>query len=311
MNRLSKTAATLLFATLSMSGCSTFSFKKQASIIQSASQSDTAYHSEAKVALQSEHFEEAVSALGALRTFYPASPYAEQALLDLIYASHRLGNDEAVSEQTAQFLALYPNSPYADYALYAQGVTYMQGSPKAGKIVALKQSERDTAYLRLAFEDFSQLVKRYPNSPYASDAVLRMTDIYNQFAHHEMVAAYWYVKQGAYLAAANRAKWVFQYYPRSLATPEAIAVLAYSYDKLGMSDTAVQYKNLLSLNYPQYLSGDRVLLPNVQTTYLQKTLNAISFGKLGRVKTLSHEQRPAQPDTVPQTIIEAQELLLP
>lgn len=311
MKQFSKTAAVLFFSALSVSGCSTFSFKKQASIVQSASKSDTAYYQEAKAALQSEHFEEASSALEALRTFYPASPYAQDALLDLIYASHRAGNDEAVSEQAAQFLTLYPNSPYADYALYAQGVTYMQGSPKAGKFVSLKQSERDTAYLRLAFASFSKLIKHYPNSPYAADAVLRMTDIYNQFAHHEMVAAYWYVKQGAYLAAANRAKWVFQYYPRSLATPEAIAVLAYSYDKLGMTDTAAQYKNLLSLNYPQYLSGNRVLLPQAQSTRLQKTLNTLSFGKLGKAKNLGHEQRSPQPNTVPQTIIEAQEPSLP
>lgn len=311
MHKISKTSSALFFALLCASGCSTLSFKKQDRVIESVSQSDVAYYQQAKAAINAEHFEEAVSALEALRTFYPTSPYAQEALLDLIYVSHRAGNDEVVVDKTNQFLTLYPNSPYADYALYAQAVTYMQGSPKAGKLVSLKQSERDTAYLRLAFANFSKLIKLYPNSPYASDAVLRMTDIYNQFAQHEMVAAYWYVKQGAYVAAANRAKWVFQYYPRSLATPEAMAVLAYSYDKLGMSDTALQYKRLLSLNYSQYLSGDRVVLPNVQTTYWQKTLNAISFGKLGKVKNLGYAQRPAQPNTVPQTIIDAQELSLP
>ncbi|WP_164172240.1 outer membrane protein assembly factor BamD, partial [Streptococcus pneumoniae] len=74
-------------------------------------------------------------------------------------------------------------------------------------------------------------LKHYPDSPYVTDAAQRMIAIYNDFAEHELVAARWYVKRDAMVAAANRAKWVFQYYPQSTGVPEAIAILAHTNQK--------------------------------------------------------------------------------
>ena len=38
------------------------------------------------------------------------------------------------------------------------------------------------ADLRIAFNNFQELINKYPNSPYAPDAAQRMIYIYNQFA---------------------------------------------------------------------------------------------------------------------------------
>lgn len=264
-------------------GCSSLSASKSAQAPLAQSSSETDYYQQASEHIQKEQYTAAKTALNDLLTFYPAGQYAEQALLDLIYVQYLDKDFEAVTQSTSRFLNSYPNSPRADYALYAQGVTNMQGSPKASPLFRLDQSERDTAFLRLAFADFSNLVTYYPNSPYANDAIVRMTDIYNQLAAHELVAAYWYVKRGAYVAAANRAKWVFQYYPRASVTPEAIAILAYANGQLGLQDTAQQYKTLLEINYPQYLTENgNVRLPKADTSPFKRTLSAISFGTLGR-----------------------------
>lgn len=263
-------------------GCSTL--KKKDETILTATQSADGYYQEAQEAIAKERYNQASLALNNLRTFYPASRYAEQALLDLIFVHYQAGDFEAVTTTTAQFIQAYPASRHLDYALYAQGVTHMQGSPKAGRLFKMNQGERDTAYLRLAFDDFQNLLNRYPNSPYAFDAALRMTDIYNQFAHHELTAAYWYVKRDAHVAAVGRAAWVFSYYPQSTSIPEAIAILAYSNDQLGLHEQANNYKKLLQINYPNYLTdGGRVRLPNAEVTPWQKTLSAVSFGKLGKI----------------------------
>lgn len=214
---------------------------------------------------------------------------------------------------TAEFIRSYPTSANLDYVLYVQGVTHMAGSPKASRIFKHDQSQRDMSWLRLAFQDFQALVSNFPNSPYAPDAAQRMTAIYNDFAEHELVAARWYVKREAYVAAANRAKWVFQYYPQSQGVPEAIAILAYSNDKLGLADTANQYKTLLQINYPQYLGADgKVKLPT-QSSLTNKALSAISFGKLGRAKDKdAHVSVPAYTgETYTQTIRQATQLNLP
>lgn len=284
-----KLAYLCLALALTATGCSTIKnlTTSKTNVAVSATMNDNEYYALAMDAMAKNRHQEAANALTNLITFYPNGVYAKQALLDLIYVQYLAKDFEAVTNRTAQFLSAYPNSPEAAYALYAQGVTHMQGSPKAGRLVRLDQSLRDTAYLRLAFADFSNLLARYPNSPYHADTAQRMTAIYNQFANHELQAAYWYVKRGAYVAAANRAKWVFQYYPQSSATPEALAILAYSNEQLGLGDVAADYKTLLKINYPNYLAPNgQVRLPKAQITPWQKTLSALSFGKLGRAMTI-------------------------
>ena len=187
----------------------------------------------------------------------------------------------------------------------------MQGSSEGLKLFKLNQAERDTAYFRLAFANFQELINKYPNSPYTPDAAQRMTFIYNQFAGSEMSSARWYIEREAYVAAANRAKWVFQYYPLSESIPEAIAVLAYSYDKLGMTDLASEYKTLLQINYPTWLTRDgRVKL---STKRDRSWFNKLTFGQLGRsgVKDTSVATGEYNGATKTQIVRNAQQLRLP
>lgn len=275
-------------SSLAVSGCTTLkdAIGKKDEVVATAEKSASAYYQDAQASLAKERYREAIIALTNVRTFYPSSSQAEQALLDLIYAQYQANDFEAVTQSTDEFIRSYPTSRHIDYALYTQGVTNMGGSPKASRLFKMDQSQRDTSWLRLAFNDFHALVSNFPNSPYAPDAAQRMIALYNDFAEHEMTAARWYIKRDAYLAATNRAKWVFQHYPQSEAVPEAIAILAYSYDKLGMTDTAKQYKTLLQINYPQYLSANgEVRLPNQgASSWGKRTLSMITLGKLGRNK---------------------------
>lgn len=313
-----KTLSLALVTTLALTttGCSIIknvTGKNKSDVVETAKNSAEGYYNEASTAIAKGRYNEATIALNNVRTFYPTSNYAEQALLDLIYAYYNAKDYEATTVATAQFLQSYPTSRHADYALYAQGVTHMQGSPKAPRLFKLKQSDRDPAFLRLAFADFANLINRYPNSIYVPDSVLRMRAIYNQFAEHELQAGYWYVKRKAYVAAANRAKWVVQYYPQSTSVPEALAMLAHSNEKLGLSEVAEQYKTLLRINYPNYLDGnDNVRLPKAEITLTQKTLSAISLGKLGRIGTISLDGGGEYDgQTTPQIIQSAQGLKLP
>ena len=303
----------LMGALVTLPSCSTLkSLGKKDTVVARAEKSETDYYQEAQEAITKKRFNQASVALTNLRTFYPTGRYAEQALLDLIYVQYNANNYEAVTETTTQFISSYPTSSHLDYALYAQGVTHMDGSPKASRLFRLDQSQRDTAYLRLAFSDFQRLLTRYPNSVYAPDAAQRMTHIYNQFAAHELQAAKWYIKRNAYVAAAERARWVFQYYPQSSSVPEAIAILAYANDKLGITSTADQYKTLLQINYPQYLStSGQVLLDIQKGGWVNRTLHTITFGKLGRVTRPQGSPAPAYAgNTYTQQITQAQGLSL-
>ena len=274
---------TLLTLSVNLVGCQTFknlTGGKDVDAVVTAEKSEQAYYNDAIAQIDKGRYTQAIEDLTSLRTFYPTGQYAEQALLDMMYAQYESGKFETAAASAEQFIRLYPSNPQVSYAYYVRGVANMQGSSEGLKLFKLNQAERDTAYYRIAFANFQELLNKYPNSPYAPDAAQRMTFIYNQFAESEMSAANWYIEREAYVAAVNRAKWVFQYYPLSESVPDAIAVLAYSHEKLGLTDLANEYKTLLQINYPNMLSADgRVKL----NTKRERTLfNKLTFGQLNR-----------------------------
>ena len=274
---------TLLALSINLVGCQSFknlTGGKDVDAVATAEKSEQGYYNDAIAQIDKGRYTQAIEDLNNLRTFYPTGQYAEQALLDVMYAQYESGKFEAAAASAEQFISLYPSNPQVSYAYYVRGVANMQGSSEGLKLFKLNQAERDTAYLRIAFANFQELINKYPNSPYAPDAAQRMTFIYNQFAESEMSAANWYVEREAYVAAVNRAKWVFQYYPLSESVPDALAVLAYSHEKLGLNDLANEYKTLLQINYPNMLSADgRVKL----NTKRERTLfNKLTFGQLNR-----------------------------
>ena len=274
---------TLLALSVNLVGCQTFknlTGGKDVDAVETAEKSEQGYYNSAIAQIDKGRYTQAIEDLTNLRTFYPTGQYAEQALLDMMYAQYESGKFETAAASAEQFINLYPSNPQVSYAYYVRGMANMQGSSEGLKLFKLNQAERDTAYLRIAFANFQELINKYPNSPYAPDAAQRMTFIYNQFAESEMSAANWYVEREAYVAAVNRAKWVFQYYPLSESVPDALAVLAYSHEKLGLNDLANEYKTLLQINYPNMLSADgRVKL----NTKRERTLfNKLTFGQLNR-----------------------------
>ena len=89
-----------------------------------------------------------------------------------------------------------------------------------------------------------------PNSAYAPDAAQRMTALYNDFAHHELNVAHWYIKRDAYVAAANRAKFALKTYPQAPAIEEALMILVSAYDKMGMNDLRDDADRVMRKNFP-------------------------------------------------------------
>ncbi|KAA0914374.1 outer membrane protein assembly factor BamD [Psychrobacter sp. ANT_WB68] len=304
---------TLLALSVNLVGCQTFknlTGGKDVDAVETAEKSEQRYYSDAIAQIDKGRYTQAIEDLTNLRTFYPTGQYAEQALLDMMYAQYESGKFETAAASAEQFINLYPSNPQVSYAYYVRGVANMQGSSEGLKLFKLNQAERDTAYLRIAFANFQELINKYPNSPYAPDAAQRMTFIYNQFAESEMSAANWYIEREAYVAAVNRAKWVFQYYPLSESVPDAIAVLAYSHEKLGLDDLAKEYKTLLQINYPNMLSADgRVKL----NTKRERTLfTKLTFGQLNRFnKDTSVSEGNYNGATKTQVIRNASQLRLP
>jgi len=101
------------------------------------------------------------------------------------------------------------------------------------------------------------LVNRFPESKYTPDAIARMKYLVNNLAASEVHVARYYFNRGAYIAAANRGKYVLEHYQQAPALEEAVALMAKSYDKLGLNDLRDDALKVLKLNFPNspFLTG--------------------------------------------------------
>jgi outer membrane protein assembly factor BamD len=190
---------------------------------------------------------------------YPYGQYTEQALMETAYAQYKAGKHEDAVSTIDRFIRTYPTHRNIAYFYYLRGLANSnRDAVFLQRVWSLDPSRRDLASPQQAYDDFSRVVQRYPNSPYAADARLRMADLRNLFAQHEMDTTLYYMRRGAWISAVSRAQYILETYPQSAFQNDAIAALAASYHELGnqtLSDDAVR---VLKLNDPQhpYLQGD-------------------------------------------------------
>ncbi len=74
----------------------------------------------------------------------------------------------------------------------------------------------------------------------------------NRLAQYELHVARYYMERKAYLAAANRAKYVIEHYPKSPENANALAIMVSAYDILGLETLSEKSRRTLLLNFPDY-----------------------------------------------------------
>lgn len=189
---------------------------------------------------------------------YPYGPYTEQAMVETAYAQYKAGkHDDAVSS-VDRFIRTYPTHKNVPYMYYLRGLSNAnRDTVFLQKVWSLDASRRDLATPQQAYNDFSIVTERYPNSRYAADARNRMIALRNVFAQHELEVALYYLRRDANVSAVGRAKHLLETYPQSAYQNDAVAVLAEAYTRLGIDPLAADAKRVLQLNDPQHpwLSG--------------------------------------------------------
>lgn len=212
----------------------------------------------AKEALGEGNFERAVKLFETLEARFPYGAYAQQSQLEVAYAYYRDSEPASAIAACERFIKLHPNHPHVDYAYYLRGLAnFIEDQSLFSRFGDQDMSARDPKAAREAFDAFQQLVSRFPESKYAPDAIDRMKYLVNNLAASEVHVARYYFKRGAYIAAANRGKYVLEHYQQAPALEEAVALMAKSYDKLGINDLRDDALKVLKLNFPNspFLAG--------------------------------------------------------
>ncbi|TFV06922.1 outer membrane protein assembly factor BamD, partial [Bacillus stratosphericus] len=118
------------------------------------------------------------------------------------------------------------------------------------KLASQDWSDRDPKANREAYQAFAGLVERYPNSRYAPDATERMAKLVDALGGNEIAVARYYMKRGAYLAAANRAQKIVERYQNTRFVEESLAIMESSYRKMNKTQLADDTRRILAQNFP-------------------------------------------------------------
>lgn len=239
----------IIIVNAALAGCSSAPKKES---------SEQELYEDAKRAIKIRSFQQATIALEELESRFPFGKYAEQAQLDLIYARYSGLDLEGAKLAADRFIRLHPQSPSVDYAYYVRGIAnyYLDAGVASQYFPMVDVSSRDPGHMRLSFKDFSELLMRFPESPYSADAQQRMIDIRNRLAAYELHAARYYIKRQAYIAAVNRAAYLVKSFPASPVTEEALNMMVSIYAKLGLDSQRQDALSVLKLNYSQSDSFD-------------------------------------------------------
>jgi outer membrane protein assembly factor BamD len=237
----------VVLVALSLAGCSLLPAEKD----ETAGWSAGRLYSAAKEAQIDGNWDQAAKLLEKLEARYPYGRFAQQAQLEMGYVYWKANEPGSALAASDRFIKLHPNHPAVDYAYYLKGlINFNEDLGLLGYFSTQDLSERDPKAAREAFDAFKELVSRYPNSKYAADSIQRMNYLINALASLEVHVARYYLKRGAYIAAANRSQVAIETYPQAPAIEEAMFILITAYDKLGLTDLRNDADRIMKTNFP-------------------------------------------------------------
>ena len=215
--------------------------------------SETELYQQAQDDLNSNSYNNAIAKLKALESRYPFGRYAEQAQLELIYAYYKNVEPEAAKSAAERFIHLHPQHANVDYAYYLKGLaSFDQDRGLIARFLPLDLTKRDPGAARDSYNEFAQLTSRYPNSRYAPDAKARMIYLRNLLAAYEIHAGRYYLTRQAYVAAANRGRYVVENLQETPSVGDGLALMVEAYQRLDLDDLAATSLETLKLNYPDH-----------------------------------------------------------
>ena len=235
-------AAVLALSGAGLSGCGGFGKKKP--VVSYEERPVELLYNAGADKLDRRQWNDAVGYFQEVERQHPYSEWARRSILMTAYAHYSANNYDDALGDADRFISLYPGSPSAAYAFYLRAVCYFE------QIVDVN---RDQALTEQALASLREVVRRYPQSPYAQDARAKIDLANDQLAGKEMAVGRYYLRDGQTIAAVGRFRAVVDRFQTTSHTPEALYRLVEAYLTMGLRDEAVEDGAVLGYNFP----GDR------------------------------------------------------
>lgn len=156
------------------------------------------------------------------------------------YAYH-LGRDYEDSRAAAQrYIDFYPTEEDAAYAQYLLALSYYDQIDEVG---------RDQGLTFQALQSLRTVIEVYPDSEYASSAILKFDLAFDHLAGKEMEIGRYYLRKEHYTSAVNRFRVVVEDFQTTTHTAEALHRLVEAYLSLGLVNEAQTAGAILGHNY--------------------------------------------------------------
>lgn len=238
---------------LLLSGCTTVVdfFRQRPQALPPASE----LYAEGENQLNRSRYEDARTAFRKVVERHPQSSYAARSRFLIGEAFYREGQFDKAIKEFEGFMAFYPRHEIADLVQFRLSMSYYD---------QMKPVEQDQEITRKAMEAFKVLVREYPESRYAADALAKIDICRGRLAQKELWVASYYLNQGNPGAARQRLEKVVKEYPRTLVIPEALFRLAEVYAGDGRTDDSQLMFRQLADEYP-YTEWGRRAVQRLQT----------------------------------------------
>lgn len=175
-----------------------------------------------------------------IERLYPYSSWAKRALIMQAFSFHK-GQDYPESRAAAQrYIDFYPTDEDAAYAQYLLALSYYDQIDEVG---------RDQGLTFQALQALRTVIEVYPDSEYATPAMLKFDLAFDHLAAKEMEVGRYYLRKKQFAAAINRFRVVVEDFQTTTHTAEALHRLVEAYLSLGLTDEAQTAGAILGYNY--------------------------------------------------------------
>jgi outer membrane protein assembly factor BamD len=190
---------------------------------------------------QKKEFKEAAKKFEEVDRQHPYSDWARKALLMQAYSYYEAKEYDDSITAAKRYVAMHPGSPDAAYAQFLIGSSYYEVIPDV---------TRDQQRTEQAMRELEQVIRRYPNTEYATSAKKKLDVARDQLAGKEMMVGRFYLNKKDFSGAINRFKLVVTQYQTTRHVEEALMRLTEAYMALGIVQEAQTAAAVLGHNFP-------------------------------------------------------------
>jgi outer membrane protein assembly factor BamD len=192
-------------------------------------------------AMQAEQYARAADLFDLVEREHPYSTFATNAKLMSAYSEYMRNRYTEAIGALDRFIQLHPAHRDVAYAYYLRALSLYE---------QINDPQRDQRATEVAMVALQDVINRFPNTPYARDARLKMDLARDHLAGREMVVGRFYQNRHLYIAAIGRFRKVVEEFQTTNHVPEALHRLTEIYVTLGLTEEARRTASVLGHNYP-------------------------------------------------------------